>query len=101
MKAVTICHKLKTYFYFLLFPSAYSSGIIEFWYEQIEYAIKINIRYHRTRMPSDTAKAFKLADMQTAFYILFIGLVVSTLVLMGECIVARRAAKYTPFKFTP
>lgn len=73
-------------------------GIIDLWYDHVEFAIKTNKRYHRTQLSSDEAKAFKLADMQTAFYILFIGLFVSTLVFIGELIIYKHK-KHTPFKF--
>lgn len=49
-------------------------------------------------MSSDEAQAFSLVDMQTAFYILFIGLAVSTLVFIGELIVYKHK-KFVPFEF--
>lgn len=49
---------------------------------------------------SNEAKPFKIDDMQTAFYILFIGLVISTFVFIGELLVYnRKQQQQQPFEF--
>lgn len=65
-------------------------GIINLWYNHVEYAIITHRRYHRTSIKTDDAEAFTMVDMQTAFYILFIGLCISTAVFIAELIIHRR-----------
>lgn len=74
-----------------------SIGIVDLWYDHVEYALITHRRYHRMAK-SDEAKAFTLVDMQTAFYILFIGLMLSCIVFIGELYVHRRK-RYKPFEF--
>lgn len=47
---------------------------------------------------SDEAQAFTMDDMQTAFYILFIGLTLSCFVFVGELYAHRRKQNH-PFQF--
>lgn len=75
-----------------------SLGIIDLWYKHVEFAIKTKKRYKRFEASSNGAKAFRLVDMQTSFYILFIGLVISTFVFISE-LVRNKRETYVPFEF--
>lgn len=65
------------------------SGLLQEWYDQVEYAIIIQRRFHRQKK-SEHAKAFTLIDMQTVFYILCIGLALCVLIFVGELFIHRR-----------
>lgn len=75
----------------------FEAGIVNLWYEHVEYALITNRRFHRI-FKSDEAQAFTIVDMQTAFYILCIGLCFSCLVFIGELYIHKRKQKQ-PFAF--
>lgn len=73
------------------------TGFVELWYNHLEYAIITHRRYHRMAK-SDEAQAFTMVDMQTAFYILCIGLSIGTFVFIGELYIHHRR-QTKPFEF--
>lgn len=60
------------------------------WYEQAETAIILSERIKRLKDLKDTLQAFSLEDMQTAFYILLIGLIFCTIIFFFELWLGRR-----------
>lgn len=73
------------------------AGIVDLWYEHVEYALITHRRYHRI-FKSNEAQAFTMDDMQTAFYILCIGLGFSCIVFICELYVYKRKQNQ-PFEF--
>lgn len=70
---------------------------MKLWYHHVEYAITTNKRIHQMNITNE-AKPFDISDMQTAFYILFVGLLCSTLVFFGEVMMDKRK-RAKPFQF--
>lgn len=68
------------------------------WYEQVEQAIVLNERIHR-RSVDDKLRVFTLLDVQTAFYMLGIGLAVCCSILLVEISIEYRAARPGAFNF--
>lgn len=67
------------------------------WYNHVEYAITTNRQIHHENVTNE-AKPFDIRDMQFAFYVLFIGLLCSTLVFFSEVMVVKRK-QTKPFPF--
>ncbi|XP_037912067.1 uncharacterized protein LOC119652196 [Hermetia illucens] len=66
------------------------AGFLFLWYEQAETAIILSERIKRLKDLKDTLQAFSLEDMQTAFYILLIGLIFCTIIFFFELWLGRR-----------
>lgn len=74
------------------------AGLLFKWYEQVEQAIVLNERIHR-RSVDDKLRVFSLLDVQTAFYMLGIGLAVCCSILLVEISIEYRAARPRAFNF--
>lgn len=68
-----------------------------FWYEYVEYAITTHRRYTRILARSDQ-RGLTLVDLQIAFFMLFIGLSMASLLLGIELFIHKR--KPMTFVFT-
>lgn len=73
----------------LIFFSLSLTGIVDLWYDHVEYAIITHRRNHRVVKSSD-AKAFTMLEIQIAFYILCIGFASSCSVFICELYVHKR-----------
>lgn len=76
----------------------YFVGIVKLWYNHVEYTLITYQRYHHDAYKSNEAQAFTMVDMQTAFYILCIGLGCSCIVFMYELYTHKREQSQ-PFEF--
>lgn len=67
------------------------------WYNHVEYAITTNRQIHHMSETPE-AKPFDISDMKFAFYVLFVGLLCSTLAFFSEVMVEKRK-QTKPFPF--
>lgn len=73
-------------------------GIVDLWYSHVEYAITTHRRIIQGNTYEPERRVFTMDDMQTAFYILFVGLLLSTFVFFTELYINKRKQP-KPFQF--
>lgn len=64
------------------------TGFVTFWYDYIEYAITTHRRYIRSMLQNEQ-HGLSLIDLQIAFFILFIGLLMASILFIVEIAVYR------------
>lgn len=73
-------------------------GITNLWFKHVEYAIILDRKIHYSALTLNDAKPFNIYDVKSAFYILFIGMLFSTIIFVGELIIHKRN-EVPPFQF--
>lgn len=61
----------------------FEGGFVTFWYDYIEYAITTHRRFIRLMLQNEQ-RGLSLIDLQIAFFILFIGLMMALILLVIE-----------------